>query len=62
MTANTPLQLIPEEESKSKRLFNTNKDYQDFRISLQKAVQHDLDRQREARRQSEEQSKQLLVT
>ncbi len=61
MTANT-LQLIPDEETKVQRLFRNEQEYQEFRISLQKEVQDELERQREARRQSEEQAKKLLIS
>ena len=61
MTANT-LQLIPDEESKAQRLFSSDQEYQEFRISLQKEIQGELDLQSEARRQSEEQAKKLLIS
>lgn len=60
MTANI-LQLIPDEETKAQRLFSNDQEYQEFRTSLQKEVQGELERQREARRQSEEQAKKLLI-
>lgn len=61
MTANI-LQLIPDEETKAQRLFSNEQEYQEFRISLQKEVQDELERQRDARRQSEEQAKKLLIS
>ncbi len=61
MTANI-LQLIPDEETKAQRLFSNDQEYQEFRVSLQKEVQGELERQREARRQSEEQAKKLLIS
>lgn len=42
-------------------LFQTEQAYQDFRDRFQQEVTPELDRQREARRQSEEAAKQHLV-
>jgi len=56
------LQLIPGEELKSRRLFETDREYQDFEETLQMAVKAELDLQREARRQSEERAKRHLVS
>jgi hypothetical protein len=47
--------------AKSKPLFQTEQAYQDFRERFQKEVKPELDRQREARRQSEEDAKKHLV-
>lgn len=44
-----------------KPFFPTEQAYQDFRERFQKAVKPELDRQREARRQSEEDAKRHLV-
>ena len=48
--------------AKSKPLFATEQAYQDFRASFQQEVKPELDRQREARRQSEEDAKRHLVS
>lgn len=58
----TSLQLIPDEETRARRLFRNDQEYQEFRISLQQEIQDELERQREARRQSEEQAKKLLIS
>ena len=58
----TKLQLVPDEDTKATRLFNDEKDYQNFTASFQNDVKVELDRQREARRQSEEQAKKLLIS
>lgn len=55
------LQLIPDEESKAQPLFKNDQEYQEFRVSLQKEIQGELDSQNEARRQSEEQAKKLMI-
>jgi len=47
--------------AKPERLFETEQEYQEFRASFQKEVKPELDRQREARRQSEEDAKKHLV-
>jgi hypothetical protein len=47
--------------AKSAPLFQTEQAYQDFRATFQKEVKAELDRQREARRQSEEDAKRHLV-
>ena len=46
---------------KPKPFFQTEKAYQDFRARFQTKVKPELDRQREARRQSEEDAKKHLV-
>jgi hypothetical protein len=56
------LQVVPEHKAKGKRLFSSDQAYEEFRASLQKQVKGELDRQQEARRQSEEQAKRLLVS
>ena len=56
------LQLIPEEDqAKATRLFESDQEYQAFCQSLQEQVKAELDRQRDARLQSEEQAKQHLI-
>jgi hypothetical protein len=47
---------------KSEPLFETEQEYQDFRASFQQEVKPELDRQREARQQSEEDAKRHLVS
>jgi len=47
--------------AKSEPLFQTEQAYQNFRATFQQEVKPELDRQREARRQSEEDAKKHLV-
>ncbi|HDL86595.1 MAG TPA: hypothetical protein ENH11_09800 [Candidatus Acetothermia bacterium] len=56
------LELVPDEESKAQPLFDTEQAYQEFQVSLQQEVKGELDRQREARRQSEERAKRCLIS
>ena len=53
-----PLEVIPEQEEKSQPLFKSEREYQDFRRSYSEEITPELELLREARRQSEEQSKQ----
>ena len=46
---------------KPKPLFRTEEEYQEFRQRFQEEVKPELDRQREARQQSEEDAKKHLV-
>jgi len=55
------LVLVPDQQTKAKPLFETEAAYQEFRASYQKQVKADLDKQREARRLSEEEAKRHLV-
>jgi len=61
MTADT-IQLVPDEETKAKRLFGSDQEYEAFRRSFQEQVKDDLERQQDARRQSEEQAKKLIIS
>lgn len=60
MTAITPqpLELVPEQAKVSKPLFSSEADYQEFRHSYKEEITPQLERFREARRQSEEEAKQ----
>jgi hypothetical protein len=53
-----PLEVIPEQKELSQPLFNSESEYQEFRRSYTEEVTPELELLREARRQSEEQSKQ----
>lgn len=54
---NEPLEVIPGEREKPLPLFNSERDYQEFRRSYSENIAPRLEHLREARRQSEEQSK-----
>lgn len=56
-----PLELVPDQQAKSEPLFASEAAYQEFRASYRQQVKADLDRQREARRLSEEEAKRHLV-
>ena len=53
-----PLEAIPEQAEVSKPLFDSEQECQDFRRSYTEEIMPELERLREARRQSEEESKQ----
>jgi len=53
-----PLEVIPRQQELSHPLFDSERDYQEFRRSYAEEVAPELEDLREARRQSEEQSKQ----
>ena len=55
---NESLEVIPEQKELAQPLFKSEHEYQEFRRSYTEAVTPELERLREARRQSEEQSKQ----
>lgn len=55
---NEQLEVIPGEEELSQPLFNSEREYQEFRRTYTEEVTPELELLREARRQSEEQSKQ----
>ena len=57
----TQLELIPDQGKKSKPLFENEKAYQEFRASYYEQIKPELDRQREARRLSEEDSRKHFV-
>jgi hypothetical protein len=56
-----PLELIPDQREKATPLFETDAAYQAFRASFEQEVKVELDKQREARRLSEEEAKRHLV-
>jgi hypothetical protein len=56
-----PLELVPDQQTKAKPLFETEAAYLEFRASYQTQMKADLDKQREARRLSEEEAKHHLV-
>ena len=58
---NTQFELISDQKSKSKPLFKTEEEYQKFRASYYETIKSELDRQREARRLSEEDSRKHFV-
>ncbi len=58
---NKQFELIPDQDKKSKPLFATEEDYQKFRASYYELMKPQLDRQREARRLSEEDSRKHFV-
>ena len=51
------LEVIPGQKEKPLPLFNSERDYQEFRRSYTEKITPELENLREARRQSEEQSK-----
>jgi hypothetical protein len=53
-----PLEVIPRQKELAKPLFNSEREYQDFRRTYSEEITPELEGLREARRQSEEQSKQ----
>ena len=55
------LELIPNVGTISKPFFNTRADYENFRESFCKEIKPELDRQREARRLSEEESRKHFI-
>jgi hypothetical protein len=52
------LEVIPGQKELSQPLFNSEREYQDFRRSYTEEITPELELLREARRQSEEESKQ----
>jgi len=54
---NDRLELIPGQEKLPEPLFNSERDYQEFRRTFTEEITPELENLREARRQSEEQSK-----
>ena len=52
------LEVIPGQAELSQPLFNSEREYQEFRRSYSEEITPELEDLREARRQSEEQSKQ----
>ncbi len=58
---NTQFELISGQEKISKPLFDTEEAYQKFRTSYYEKIKPELDRQREARRLSEEDSRKHFV-
>jgi hypothetical protein len=55
------LRLVPDQSKKSKPLFMNEEAYQKFRASFYEQVKPELDRNREARRLSEEAARRHLV-
>ncbi len=55
------LELIPDQKNRSEPLFDTEEAYQKFRASYYEQIKPELDRQREARRLSEEDSRKHFV-
>ena len=55
---NALLEAIPGQADLSQPLFNSEREYQEFRRSYSEKIAPELEDLREARRQSEEQSKQ----
>lgn len=55
------LELVPDQNKKSKPLFKSEEAYQEFRASFYKQVKPGLDQNREARRLSEEAARRHLV-
>lgn len=53
-----PIEVIPRQRELSQPLFKSEGEYQEFRRSYSEAIAPELEDLREARRQSEEQSKQ----
>jgi DNA-binding transcriptional regulator GbsR (MarR family) len=53
-----PLEIIPKQNEKGKRFFQTEEEYQEFRRTFFEEVKEDLERFQEARQQSEEEAKQ----
>ncbi len=58
---NAQLELIPNQEENSHPLFEDEEAYQKFRASYYEQIKPELDRQREARRLSEEDSRKHFV-
>jgi hypothetical protein len=54
---NDLLELIPGQKELPQALFNSERDYQEFRRTFTEEITPELENLREARRQSEEQSK-----
>ena len=52
------LEVIPGQQDVSQPMFNSEREYQEFRRSYSEEITPELEDLREARRQSEEQSKQ----
>ncbi len=53
-----PLEVIPRQQELSQPLFKSESEYQEFRRSYSEEITPELEGHREARQQSEEQSKQ----
>lgn len=53
-----PIEVIPRQQELSQPLFNSEREYQEFRRSYSEVITPELEDLREARRQSEDQSKQ----
>jgi len=52
-----PLEVIPRQAELSRPLFNSEREYEEFRRSYAEEITPELEELREARRQSEEQAK-----
>ena len=59
---NETLEVIPREAELSQPLFRSKREYEEFRASYAEQIEPELEVLREARRQSEEASKQHCVT
>lgn len=55
------LQLVANQAAIAKPFFQTQEEYEQFRLEFRQSVKPELDRLQEARRRSEERAKQLLV-